>query len=69
MTTEQNPTPDPTPTPPPAPKEKAPAGDSPRYAVYDNTYLRFVGGTHENRKAATAAAKAAGLDDYEIREV
>lgn len=39
------------------------------FAAYDLTYLRFVGGVHETKAAATKAAKAAGLVAFEIREV
>lgn len=60
-------TPDPTPADP-APKS-TPSVDGAQYAAYDNTYLKYVGGTHPTKAKATAAAKAAGLDNYEIRTV
>lgn len=40
-----------------------------RFAVYDKTYLRFVGKVHDTKKAATSEAKDRKLDKYEIREV
>lgn len=74
--TEQNPqgtTPpvDPTPADPPAPKPetKAAAKSDARFAVYDTTYLKFTGGTHDTKAKATKAAKDADVDKYEIREV
>lgn len=46
------------------------ASDAPKvYAAYDLDHLRFVGGTHDTKKAATDAAKARKVKRYEIREV
>lgn len=61
-----------TPSTPPAeqaPKTTTTKDDGSQYAAYDTTYLRFVGGTHPTKAKASAAAKAAGLDEYEIRTV
>lgn len=60
-------TPDQAPTPTPTP---APATGK-RYAAYDKTYLRFVGGVHDTKAKATKAAKDTGikLGDLEVREV
>ena len=52
--------------PTPAP---AKATDEKLYAAYDTTYLKFVGGTHKTKGAASAAAKKAKVADFEIREV
>lgn len=39
------------------------------FAAYDKTLLRFVGGTHDTKAKAKAAAKDKGVTDVEIREV
>lgn len=39
------------------------------FAAYDRTLLRFVGGTHDTKAKAKAAAKDQGVTDVEIREV
>jgi hypothetical protein len=70
--TEQDPTPPEAPAPARTTTPAAAPAESPkRFAVYDTTYLRFVGGTHADRKAATAVAKDRKLasGSYEIREV
>ncbi len=45
------------------------AEKTPRYAGYDQTMLRFVGGVHDTRAAAAEAAKAAGARRVTVREV
>ena len=40
-----------------------------RFAVYDKTFLRFVGGTHATRKDAEQAAKDRKVKRFEVREV
>lgn len=60
---------DPEPTPPePTSKPKAGTGSG-RFAVYDNRYLRFVGGVSDSKPTKAEAKKLAGHDDVEIREV
>ncbi len=44
-------------------------GKAPRYAVYDKTFLRYLGDTHETRTAAEKAAKAVKGLRYRIDEV
>jgi hypothetical protein len=39
------------------------------YAVYDQTYLRFVGPIHDTKAAARAAAKASKVVVFNVREV
>ena len=64
-----------TPVLPPTPEPPAPETPKPtppktvRYAAYDKTFLRFVGGTHLTAKAARDAAKERGAKAVEIREV
>lgn len=69
--TEQTPeAPAPAPSAPAEPSPAAPKADAPkRFAAYDKTYLRFVDGVFETRKAASDAAKAAKVKAFEIREV
>ena len=44
--------------------------DTPRrYAAYDTTLHRYVGGVHDTKKAANDAAKAAGAKTHEVRDV
>lgn len=43
--------------------------DTKRYAAYDKTLLKYVGGTHEKKSDAEKAAKDRGVTDVEIREV
>lgn len=74
--TEQDPS---TPTTPPETPQETPQAtskakaakddDSTRYAVYDKTYLRFVGEVHKTKAAATKEAKDRKVRDFEIREV
>jgi hypothetical protein len=61
----------PEPTPTPAPKATAATSEDKavRYSAYDRTYLRFVGGVHDSKAKAKAAAKDKGSTDVEIREV
>jgi len=59
----------PAPAPAPTPNRSAAPEQPKRFAVYDTTYERFVGGTHADRKAATALAKERKLRSHEIREV
>lgn len=70
--TEQNTNPpqDP-PTPPtPAPRSTEKPAESPkRFAVYDKTYLRYVGDVHDTKAKAEKDAKARKIAKYEIREV
>lgn len=40
-----------------------------RYAAYDKVLLRFVGGVHDTKAAAKAAAKAAGVSSVSIHTV
>lgn len=49
-------------------KADKPASDS-RFAVYDLTYLKFVGHVTSKRPSKAQAEKAAGHDNVEIREV
>lgn len=58
----------PTPSDENTPDESAESG---RFAAYDTTYERFVGGVHDTKTAATEAAKAAGVSGkrLEIRGV
>lgn len=53
----------------PAKAEKTAPEKVTRYAAYDTTYLKFVGGVHATKAAATKAAKDAKVDKFEIREV
>lgn len=68
-TTPQEQSTPPAPTPP-APSAPAPV-DAPeeRFAAYDKTLLRFVGGVHSTRAKATKAAKDKGATSVEIRTV
>lgn len=48
----------------------AAASEGKRYAAYDKTFKRFVGGgTHDTRKAASQAAKDRKVESFEVREV
>lgn len=40
-----------------------------RYAAFDDTYQRFVGGVHTSKKDAEQAAKDAGAEKFTVREV
>jgi hypothetical protein len=66
-------TPENTPTPPveggPAPSTSNSSTEDKRYGAYDDTYLKFVPGVYKSRKDAAAAAKAAGVKKFTIREV
>lgn len=59
----------PTPAEPTPTAPKATADTAKKYAAYDKTYLRFVDGVFDTRKAASDAAKAAKVKRFEIREV
>lgn len=60
-------------TPPHAPpadtKPTSSSSETKRYAVYDKTYQRFVGGVHDTKKAAQDEAKTRKVKSSEIREV
>lgn len=43
--------------------------ESKRYAAYDKTFEKFVGGVHDTKSAAEKAAKDRGAKTVEIREV
>lgn len=49
--------------------EKAAEGKTPLYAVYDETYERYVGNPHDTRAKATKAAKDAGVKRARVDEV
>lgn len=49
--------------------EQSTETSSGRYAAYDTTYQRFVGGVQDTKAKAREAAKAAGHSTVEIREV
>lgn len=40
-----------------------------KYAVYDETYLRYLGEVHDTKAKATKAAKDAKVKNYRIDEV
>lgn len=75
MTEQTNENPPQAPSAPPADaapkaKEAKKADDAPkRFAVYDRTFLRFVGEVHDSRTAATKEARDRKVKDFEIREV
>jgi hypothetical protein len=56
------------PDPAPATTTEAPGKDV-KYAVYDETYLRYRGDVHDTKAKATKAAKDAKVKDYRIDEV
>lgn len=54
-----------------APKFEAPKGnpDSGRYAAYDTTLGKYVGGTHDSEAKARKAGKDSGAESYKVVEV
>jgi hypothetical protein len=75
MSTDQGTIPETNPPTDPAPAESKPepVKGSGRFAVYDNTELRFRGGVHDTKGKAKDATPARRKGDdrnrYEIREV
>lgn len=68
MTTEQSTTPDPSPAPEADEKPATPTNRT-GFAVYDETYLRYVGGVHDTKAKAAKAAKDAKVKNARIDEV